>query len=315
MNKILVTSRSFGNVPSEAKELLKENDLNIVRPVRDGPFNDEEIAELISKREVGIVMVGSDKVDKKALSENPQLELISKHGVGVDNVNLEEAERQGVVVTNTPEANKEAVAELAFGAIFALTRSIVQADRSVRKSQWEKVIGHEVIGKTLGIVGLGKIGKRVGELALEIGMDVIYFDPEERKLEGASGVRFNELLKDSDFLTLHCPLNEQTRNLIGEEELSKMKGSSFLINTARGGVVNEKALFSALSDGGIAGAYCDVFREEPLPKDSPLREVDNLIISPHMAAYTEEAIARMDEVSVQNIVNYLQGEEPISKVV
>lgn len=315
MNDILVTSRSFGNVPSKAMQLIKDNDLSIVRPSQDGPFNDEEMAKLLSERQVSVVMVGSDEIDERVLMENPQLELISKHGVGVDNVNLEEAKRQGVVVTNTPQANKEAVAELAFGAIFTLNRRIVQADRSVRQSQWEKVIGNEVIGKTLGIVGLGKIGQRVAELALGIGMNVLYFDMEEKELEGASATNFDEILGRSDFVTLHCPLNQKTRNLIGEEEFAEMKSSSFLINTARGGVVDETALLSALSDGEIAGAYCDVFSEEPLPKDSPLRDIDEIVISPHMAAYTEEAIARMDEVSVRNIVNYLRGEDPVSRVV
>jgi len=318
MMDVIVTSRSFGNVPSDALDLLERNDLNIIRPDRAGPFSDEEIAEIFKDHPTRAIIVGSDKIGSKAFAEAKELEIISKHGVGVDNVDLEEASRRGVAVTNTPQANKEAVAELAFGAVFALTRRIVSADRSVRSSNWEKFVGHEIQEKTLGIIGLGKIGKRLAQLASSVGMKVLYYDTEEKDVAEEieiSRSALNILFRCSDFVSVHCPLTPDTRGLVGENAFDSMKDSAFLINTARGGIVDEEALSQALNDGTIAGAYLDVFESEPLPDNSSLRNREDVILTPHMAAYTEEAIARMDEVSVENLVNYFQEREPVFRVV
>ena len=315
---VLVTSRSFGSVPSEVDSILAEESINIVRPGADGPFSDSEMYDLIDRFNVTAVIVGSDQVGEKTISTTSNLQIISKHGIGVDNIDLDAAEESGIVVTNTPNANTESVAELAFGAMFVLGRKLIIAHGDVQAGGWGKFIGNELLDKTLGIIGLGKIGERVAELALSVGMEVLFYDKVEKDFAGRTNVTamdIPELLPRSDFVSVHCPLTPGTEGLVDREVFRKMKESAFLINTARGEVVDEGALRWALDHDQIQGAYLDVFTTEPPSKDSWVRGHNKVVLSPHIAAYTEEAIARMDEQSLLNVVRFFKGEPLCERVV
>lgn len=237
-----------------------------------------------------------------------KLRLVGRAGIGVDNIDQQAATRRGIVVMNTPDANATTTAELALTMMMALARKIPQADRSVREGKWEKskFVGTEISGKTLGVAGFGRIGRIVADRALGLKMRVIAHDPF---LQGASPVPgiplvdFNTLLRESDFITVHSPLNEGTKNLFHAGAFAKMKPGAKLINCARGGIVNEKDLFEALQSQRLAGAALDVFSEEP-PKGSPLLTLSNAIFTPHLGASTDEAQLKVSVDLAQQVIDF-----------
>lgn len=309
--KILVTPRSFGQADPEPKELLKEENYKVAYNTTGRHLTEEEMVE--GAREAKGIIVGTDPVTAEVIDNAPQLEVISKYGVGLDNIDLSAANRNGVMVTFTPGTNSEAVAELALGLMLDVARNISAVDREVRKGGWVRSRGIELKDKTIGILGTGKIGMRVGELAAGFGMSVICYDiyqdqnwAERLQAEYCSLL---EVLKEADIISIHLPLNRATRNLIGEEELAEMKDSSILINTARGGIVELDALVKALQEGTIAGAGFDVFAAEP-PQNEGLFELDNMVLTSHIAAHTRESITGMGNLAAQNLIRGLQGEKP-----
>jgi D-3-phosphoglycerate dehydrogenase len=244
--------------------------------------------------------------------------VVSKHGVGVDNVDVPAATRAGVIVTNTPGANQVAVAEMAVALIMALTRKLAYHDTLVKSGGWSRIIGTEIAGKIVGLVGLGRIGKEV-VLRLE-GFQVkflAYDVYQDNTFAAEHGVRFvtlDELLAESDIVTLHAVLTADTQSLIGEKELSLMKSSAYLVNTARGGLIDEQALYRALSENRLAGAGLDVFADEP-PTNSPLLQLgDKVLLAPHLGAQTTETVLRMGRMAAENIVQVLRGEKPVGLV-
>jgi D-3-phosphoglycerate dehydrogenase len=252
-------------------------------------------------------------VTAKALEAAPRLKLITRAGIGVDNVDLAAASRRGVIVSNVPDASTTTTAELAIALLMALARRIAQADRSVRAGKWErtKLLGSELAGKTLGIVGFGRIGRVVADRALGLKMRVVAHDPflpaGAGAPPGAVGVALVDLetlLRESDFLTVHTPLTEQTRGMIGAAQLARAKPGLRVVNAARGGIVDETALVTALASGAVGGAALDVFDEEPLPADSPLRSFENVILTPHLGASTEEAQRRVALEAAAQIVDF-----------
>lgn len=313
--KVLITpTASFGKY-SDAFSRLQNAGLEVILPPYPHPLQEEELREFISQVEA--IIVGLDLITPSLLEEGKRLRVISKHGVGVDNIAIEEATRRGIVVANAPGTNDDSVADLAFALILSLARHIPRACQSMKERKWEKIVGVEVRGKTLGVIGTGRIGKKVIRRSLGFDMKAIAYDllPDESLAQKwqISYVSLTELLQTSDFVTLHVPLTQETRGFIGEEELSLMKNSAYLINTARGGIVDEKALYRALQKGTVAGAALDVFSQEP-PDNSPLVALENVIATPHMASDTEEAIRQMDIVSAENVIRVLRGEPPISQV-
>jgi len=308
--KILVTSLSFGKIVKEPVRLLESKGYELLWTELGRPLTDKELSERV--KGVDGLIIGSDKVGKYTLSSADKLKVIARYGVGIDNVDLEEATDKGVVVTNTPGANLDAVADLTFGLILSLARSIPQADKNVKEGGWKRFFGYSVWGKTLGIIGMGNIGLAVVKRGIGFNMDVLYFDIRRNNQAdeaGAKKVELDFLLRNSDFITLHLPSTPHTRNFIGERELSKMKKSSFLINTARGGIVDEVALYRWLKDKKIAGAALDVYSKEP-PSNLPLLSLDNIITTPHIGAYTYEALYNMGMMAAKSVVDVIEGRYP-----
>jgi D-3-phosphoglycerate dehydrogenase / 2-oxoglutarate reductase len=253
------------------------------------------------------------KVTAEILAAAQNLKIIGRAGVGVDNIDVKAATEKGIVVVNSPEGNTIAAAELTVAMLLSLARNIPQADASLHAGRWDrkKYLGTEVYGKTLGVVGLGKIGGEVARRARAFEMPVVAYDPfatEEKAREyGASLVSLDELYGQSDFITLHVPLNDQTRGMVGAEQLAKMKDGVRIINCARGGLVDEAALAAAVESGKVAGAAFDVFSKEPVEPDNPLLKLPQCVVTPHLGASTEEAQVNVAIDIAEQIADVLAG--------
>jgi D-3-phosphoglycerate dehydrogenase len=284
--KVLISDK----LDEKAIEILKEKGLEVDVDIELTP---QQLKEKIKDYDA-LVVRSKTKVTKDIIEAADKLKAIGRAGVGVDNIDVEAATKKGIVVMNAPAGNTLSAAEHAIAMLFALSRNIPQAHSGLKCKRWEKkkYAGVEVYGKTLGIIGLGRVGAHVARMAKGIGMKVVGYDPlipEERAKElGIELVELDRLLKESDYVSLHIPLTPETQHIIGERELKLMKNCARVINCARGGVVDEGALYEALKNGDIAGAALDVFKEEPL-SDSPLLELDNVIVTPHLGASTQEA--------------------------
>jgi D-3-phosphoglycerate dehydrogenase len=253
-----------------------------------------------------------------------RLKIVARTGVGVDpsRVDLDAAKEHKVWVTNMPGSNSVAVAELVFGQMIALVRHTIEANRAVKENRWGdylKFLGTELANKTIGIIGMGNIGTRVAIRARAFEMSFLVYDPyiPESHVTALGGrwVGLNELLSESDFVTIHCPLNHETKRMIGETELSRMKPSAYLINAARGGIIDENALCRVLTRKGIAGAALDVMDNEPPAKDHPLFLLDNAIFTPHLGAVTSEASKRAEWGAAEEVVRVLEGKPPKNPVI
>ena len=292
--------------------------LNDVAEVRFIPLTDRErlFEEL---RDAVALVADTAPIDEELLERAPKLRIVARFGVGYDNVDVEACTRRGIYVTYTPNVLSDAVADLTIGLMLCLSRNIIRADRYVR-SRWAVEggfnfpLGLDLEGKVLGIIGLGRIGYAVASRAKAFGMEIIYYDivrkGEAEEKIGVRYVEFEDLLKSSDFVTIHVSLNEKTRGMIGERELKLMKPTAYLINTSRGPVIDEEALVKALKEGWIAGAALDVFVEEPLPLDNPLTKMENVILTPHIGSATKETRRRMALVDIENIRAVLEGRVP-----
>ena len=305
MVKVLVAAP----LHEKAIEVLKNAGFEVV--YEEYP-NEERLIELAKDVEA-IIVRSKPKVTRRVIEAAPKLRVIGRAGVGLDNIDLDAAKERGIKVVNSPAASSRSVAELVFGLLFAVARKIAFADRKMREGIWAKkqCMGTELEGKTIGIVGFGRIGYNVAKIANAFGMRVLLYDPypnEERAKEiGGTFTSLEDLLKESDVVTLHVPLIDATYHLINEERLKLMKSTAILINAARGAVVDNKALVKALQEGWIAGAGLDVFEEEPLPKDHPLTRLDNVVLTPHIGASTEEAQMRAGVQVAEQIVEILKG--------
>jgi D-3-phosphoglycerate dehydrogenase len=258
-----------------------------------------------------VVVRSATKITKEVIDAADKLKLVVRAGVGLDNVDKKAADAKGVVVQNTPEAPTVSVAEMVFSLMFSLARNITQADSSMKMERWEKkkLSGTELWQKTIGIVGFGRIGIEVGKRAKAFGMNVLAYDvldiDRACKEVGAKRTDLNSIIEQADFITLHVPLVPQTKGMIGANEFKKMKKTAYLINTARGGVVDEGALLNALNAGEIAGAGLDVFESEP-PTDWQLVKHPKLVATPHLSSSTEEGQVRVGELTVQKVIDGLK---------
>ncbi|MFX0196566.1 MAG: phosphoglycerate dehydrogenase [Candidatus Hodarchaeota archaeon] len=314
--KVLVTSKSFGMMSQEPIRILESNDCKIDWNPYNRLVNDEELSEIIPGYHA--LLVGDDIVGEKTLNKAYELRVIAKHGIGIDNINVQLATAKGILVTRAPESNSESVADFTFALILGLGRKLVEAVLSARQGLWKptEFIGIELCGKILGIIGFGSIGRRVARRAMGFDMKTLYYDIREsfkdHDLEkyGAQFAELDDLLRRSDIVTLHVPLTESTRNLIDERELKEMKKTALLINTSRGEVVNETVLCKALKHGEIAGAAIDVYSKEPPGKNFPLFKLKNVVASPHVASYTAESNIRMGTTAAKEIVKVLRGKKP-----
>ncbi len=315
MPNVLITSPTFGIFAQEPVELLERGGCELSRLPPGKKATEGLIAHHAGDSHA--IIVGFEPIGKKVFDAARKLKVVSKHGVGVDNVNLAEATRRGVVVANAPGTNNDAVADFSFALMFSIARRIPYLDRTTKGGEWKRVVGSELWAKCLGVVGLGAIGRMVARRAKGFEMKVLAYDVVEdgeyALREGIRYVSLEELLREADFVSLHLPLTEATRGLIGEHELRLMKPTSFLVSTCRGEVVDEEALCRALKEGWIQGAASDVFVREP-PEESPLLGLDNFIATPHGAGYTQEALRAMGMVCAENVLRVLRGERPLHLV-
>jgi len=313
--KILITPRSFASFSDKPLKMLTEKDYKIKRNNTGRPYKKEEMLKLI--RDVDGIIIGIDELSAEIIEEANALKVISKYGIGLDNIDIDTATNKKIIVTSTPTANVDAVADLAFGLILSLARRIPEADKKTKSGKWGKITGKSVWEKTIGIIGLGKIGKQVVKRARGFEMNILAFDiVKDKKFAQKYGIKYvnlEKLLRKSDYISIHIPLNDTTQNMISYEELEKMKKDAFLINTSRGGIVDEEALYNALRNNKLRGAALDAYKNEPL-KESPLKELDNVIMTPHIGAYTEEAIDNMGIQAAQNLIDFLEGREPQNRV-
>ena len=295
--KVLITSRSFGKISNEPLDILTKAGFEVTMKGKD--FDQAEFEAMIL--EYDALIIGAHEFPEEVMERCPRLKIICKHGAGLDNIHLEKAKELGIAVCNVPGTNSNAVADLTFGLMLAVARNIVSTNRWVHEGRWQTAIGVDVCGKTLGLMGFGAIAKNVARRANGFGMKVLAYDPYVKELpeEFRSYVTLcseNEVISGCDFLSLHLPLNDETRNMISAPQLASMKAGAYVINAARGGIVNEKDLYEALVSGHIAGAAMDVSEVEPMAAENPLRTLDNVIITPHIGMYSKEAIGAVSVI-------------------
>ncbi|MDH5266071.1 MAG: hydroxyacid dehydrogenase [Candidatus Bathyarchaeota archaeon] len=264
-----------------------------------------------------IIITSQHHITRKVIEKGEKLKVVVKYGSkpGTDNVDYEAASEKGILICYTPGANSDSVAEHTIGLILALLKNLCTNHFRLRRAEWRdtNLLGYELLGKTVGIVGLGSVGCKVAEKLRGFGVELLAYTKaqENAKRVGATLVDLNTLLTKSDIVTVHTGLRDDTYHLIGEEELKLMKKSAIIINTARGAIINEKALIKALKKGWITGAGLDVFKEEPIRPDSPLLWLDNVILSPHSASFTYEAFRREAFTAAEEVLRVFQGKKPL----
>ena len=301
--KIAITTSSFGKYDSRVLNSLKEKKIQYVLNPYGRKLSQEEAVE-VAKDAKGII-AGTEPLDEWVLDRLPGLKVISRCGVGMENVDLAAAEFRGIKVFNTPYGPTLPVAELTVGLILNLLRKVTRMDRELRAGTWKKRMGNLLHGKKIGIVGFGRIGQKVAELLLPFGVEVNYYDVCEVSCNlSCSTQTMENLLSWADIITLHVSTRNEKGSVIGREELRQMKNGAWLVNVARGEVVDEDALYDALKEDRIAGAAVDVFEKEPY--DGPLAQLDNVIITPHIGSYALEARAAMEATSVENLLRGLE---------
>jgi D-3-phosphoglycerate dehydrogenase len=303
-------SLDFGKVTHAPRDLLLQNDCEFeIVTIKSGA--EAEMIEVV--KDVDAIVVGLQPITEKVLKFANRLKVIGRHGAGVDNIDLKAAGQRGIPVIYAPGANAHSVADFTIGLILALARKIPFFDRTTKNGEWKRIFGNEIWGKTVGIFGLGQIGLEVAKRARGFNMTTIAYDiVKNQSLAQECGVvykRKEDVLAESDFVTLHLPLSEDTLGFISEPELKAMKNTAVLVNTSRGGIVDEKALYRALKDGWIGGAALDVFEKEP-PQKTSLFALDNVITTPHMAGITVEGLDRTGMTVAQDMIAVLKGQMP-----
>ena len=319
MPKVFITSK----IPEAGITLLTQNGFEVLLNESANNLSSQQLKEVFGKYDAVVTMV-SDKIDEDILSgASSALKIVSNYGVGFDNIDVKSANRREIIVTNTPGVANESVAEHNMMLVLACAKQIIEADKYVRFGKYTKwdpglFVAPQVWGKTIGIVGLGKIGTFVGQIAKHgFRMNVIYYDlvrsEDFELLCEAKYANLDTLLMESDFITIHCPLNDKTHHLINKEAFSKMKSSAILINTARGSVVDEDALIDVLKNRRIAGAGLDVFEHEP-NINPELFTLSNVILTPHIASATVETRVAMSRIAAQNIIDVFAQKTPFGLV-
>lgn len=272
------------------------------------------------KGKKGAVVMLTDRVDREFMDTSDSLLAISTMSVGYDHIDVDYAHEKGIIVTNTPDVLTETTADLGMALLLSAARRVSEGDRLVRSGGWKGswdphfMLGRDLMGKTIGILGMGRIGRAIASRAMAFGLKVIFHSRSEVNIPGYESVSFDELLRNSDFLMVTVSLNKETDKIIGKTALSRMKPESILINISRGGVVDQEALSTALHDGVIAGAALDVYEKEPLPRGSSLMGLENVILSPHLGSATVETREKMAELAAMNLLEALSGKQPSHQV-
>ncbi len=301
--KILICDKT----EKEYIEQMREAGLTV--DVRDD-ITPEELPQVLPDYD-GMVVRSRTKVRQPLIDVCPNLKVIVRGGAGLDTIDHEYAKSKGIVVMNTPLANSASVAELAIGYMLMLSRSLYSATTTMKAKKWDKksFTGDEIGGKTLGLIGVGNIGKETARRALALDMKVIAYDLYIKEADGIQMVTLDELLAQADYITLHLPKNKESANMIGAEQFAKMKNGVRIVNCARGGIINEEALYEALTSGKVAGAALDVFDNEP-PTEWKLLKLDNVIGSPHIGAATREAQSRVGAEVAAKLIDFARNMQP-----
>lgn len=310
MSRILITTSSFGKEDSSAIKLLHDAGYEVILNPYGRKLSEDEVVNLLSEvKPVGMI-AGVEPLTGCVLEQAGGLKVISRCGIGMDNVDLNAARSRGIAVLNTPNGPTQAVAELTVGLIFDLLRSISFLDRELRKGNWRKETGSLIQGKKIGIVGLGRIGKRVAELLLALEAKVAGTDikPDFKWLQTNQVplVSLEELLQESEILCLHVSYTADNKHLIGRREIDAMRKGAYLVNLSRGDLIDEHALYSALTGGHLAAAALDVFVHEPY--NGPLTKLDNVVLTPHIGSYATEARLKMEMQAVENLLSVLNSQ-------
>lgn len=307
--KIVVTPRGFAKCGLDNVKIIENAGFTLEYNDTGNAYNKEEFHKKTADADG--VIVGVELVDKEYIDSHPNLKAVVKFGVGTDNIDVEYCQQKGIFVGRTVGSNARSVAETAISFMIADSKNLYESINDVRNGKWTKQTGYEIENKVLGIVGFGAIGKMVAKMAFGLGMKVLAYDPyivddEFAKKYDVEIVSFNEIIKRSDFVSLHLPLTKETENLITLTELKEMKKNAVLINTARGGIVNEGDLYVALSDSLIKAAYFDVFSSEPPKEDEPLLKLSNFYLTPHIASRSKEAEKNTADMSTKIIIEALK---------
>ncbi|MCA9876534.1 MAG: phosphoglycerate dehydrogenase, partial [Thermomicrobiales bacterium] len=311
--RVVVAARSFASTDPAPREALQRAGVTVVQP--GTPPRGPELAAMLGDAD-GLI-VGAIPLTEEHFAAAPRLRVVAMHGVGVDHIDLQAAAAHGVVVTNAPGSNDGAVADLTVGLMLACLRQIPGADRAARGGEWRGVVGEELAGKRVGILGWGRIGRNVARRLSGFDVSLLVHDPfvtpDLIAESGATPLSLEDTLAQADIVSLHLPLTPATSNLLGAEKLRLIKRGAYLINTARGGIVDEAALLTLLQSGHLRGAGLDCFAVEP-PVGNPLLTLPNVVVTPHIGAQTREAIARMGAIAAENVLRVLGGEEPLYRV-
>jgi D-3-phosphoglycerate dehydrogenase len=314
--RILVTPTSFGKYNKQLKTDLEETVGEVIYNTTGHPLTSDELVDILPG--IDGYIAGLDWIDDAALAAADKLKVIARYGVGVDRVDLDAAEVQGITITNTPGANSASVAELTIGLILSLARHIPKGAAATRKGEWPRMNGLSLQGKTIGLVGLGAIGKQVTRRLYSFDCELLAYDPyPDNKFAEKHGVTFtimDELLGQSDFVSLHLPLLPETQGIINADAINKMKNGAYIINTSRGELIEDSALLDAIQSKKLAGAALDVFAKEPPDKDNPLLKQPEIIVTPHCASHTDGATDTMAKMAMDNCLAVLSGEEPANRV-
>ncbi len=287
--------------------------MELIFPIRPGTPTPQELPGLLEGVDAVLASVEKYTEEVFSLPQSQSLKLISRWGVGYDSIDIPAATRSGVLVAYTPRLLDETVADYAFSLLCALARRVYVGHLEMTQGNWIPTWGHNIHEKTLGLIGCGRIGMAMARRGIGFGMRLIAYDPKPSPEAIRAGIEFvplDQLLSESHFVSIHAALTPQTRGLVGADQLRRMKPNAYLINTSRGPLVDEVALGKALTEGVIAGAALDVFATEPLPKESPLRGVPNLLLTPHQASFTRETGAAVSEAAAQAIIDAFNGKRP-----
>ena len=310
--QVMITDCDHGSIEEEKEELGRIGTELILAQIRK-----EEDLIRVCKKTDGLINQYAI-LNRNVLDHLTKCKVVARYGVGVDSIDLKAATDLGIIVANVPDYCIDEVASHAVAMLLTLIRKTVFFDRKVKSSHWDFRQGppiHRIQGKTLGLIGCGKIGFEVAKRMSAFGVKVITFDPYLEKVsEGIELEDFDTVLKESDFISIHCPLNDSTRHLIGDEALKKMEKKPMIINTSRGPIVDEKALIQALEQGLISGAGLDVLEKEPPDDQNSLLKMENVILSPHVGFYSEESISELKRRTAKNVADVLRGKRPASVV-
>jgi len=311
--KVLITASGFGATGQQALEILRQAGCQTIVPPKFGPLTLAELASLLPEADAVLASLDDYSAALLGSAAAKSVKIIARWGVGYDAIDVPAATAQGIVVTYTPGLLDDSVADYTFALLLSLARRVHEGHSAMREGRWKIAWGNDVGGKTLGIVGCGRIGMAVARRASGFAMRLLAYNRTPKQEAEKLGVKFvslGELLAQSDFISLHAALTPETRGMIGEAQFRKMKSGAFLINTARGALVDETALVKALVEERIAGAGLDVFTTEPLPPDSPLRSTPHLLLSPHQASSSRETGERVSLAVAKAIVDLMHGRQP-----